>query len=226
MDTNTTPVEPSGSLTGVAADALIAEYKSLRDEIVQRINFQFLIMAGTVALLAALIPLAAKYANGHHVTVLFAAPLVFAATTWLYFEQDIFITQAASYLNNSLAPRLREHVSQDVAGSLMQWEIERHRMLFGNPTTKRLVDVMFWVRLFAVLGAGIAAMLVALVVIIEKSPDRVLRWFDYPLIVIDLAVIGGLCWLSRHVRHRYEGITGELGPSDMDSPKQLDPRGE
>jgi hypothetical protein len=196
------PAEPSG----VAADALIEEYKSLREEILQRCQFQLVIMAATIALVSAFLPLAAKYATGEHLTVLFAAPLVFAATTWLYFEQDIFITQAADYLNNTLAPRLRRRIPEEHHEVIMQWEIERHRMLFVDTTTNVLINIMFWVRLLAVLGAGVAALAVAVVVAIDGSPKAVLHWWDYLLGGIDAAVIIGLAWLSRHVRLRYEAI--------------------
>lgn len=210
MDTDSPPRNPPEPLTGVAADALIEEYKSLREEILRRCQFQLVIMAATVAITSAFIPLAAKYANGQNLTVLFAAPLVFAATTWLYFEQDIFITQAASYLNNSLAPALRKRVSTDHGGVIMQWEIERHRMLFDDGKTKRLIAIMFWVRLFAVLGSGIAALVVATVVALQESPGDALEWFDYVLATIDVAVIAGLAWLSRDVRGRYEDIDSGL----------------
>lgn len=206
MDTDPPPKQLPEVITGVAAEAVIAEYQSLRSEILERCKFQLLIMGATVALAVAYFPLALAYTSGREVTVLLAAPLLFAATAWLYFEQDIFITQAASYLNQSLAPALRERVSADARDIVMQWEPERRRMLFDDPTTKTLVTLMFWMRLFAVLGAGIAALVVALGVAIEESPRDSLSWWDYPLAITDIAVIVGLAWLSRHVRQRYEGI--------------------
>lgn len=206
MDPDAPPCAQPEPLTGVAADALIEEYKSLREEILRRCQFQLLIITVTVAIASAFIPLAARYSSEQHLTVLFAAPLIFSATTWLYFEQDIFITQAATYLNTGLAPALRARLPADVGGVVMQWEVHRHEMLFVDRTANGLVTAMFWVRLVAVLGFGVAALAVAIFVAIDESPGDSLHWYDYLLAVIDVAAIAALSWLSRYVRKLYAKI--------------------
>jgi hypothetical protein len=207
-DTKTNP--KLDGLDGFTADAVLEEYKSLRAEILLRCQFQLIIMTATVVLVAAFVPFAAKYAGDSNLTVLFAAPLVFSATTWLYFEQDIFITQAATYLNSDLAVEVRKLLPEADADLIWRWEERREEMLLGTKKDRRLLSAMFAIRLSMVLGAGIVALVVGLVVAADASVSQSVHWYDVPLIIADIGAIWGLARLSRDVVRRYERIHGAL----------------
>ncbi len=187
--------------------ALIEEYRSLRHEIGQRVQFQLLVMGGIIALSTALIPVAIDHVDTTNVTLLLAAPVVFAITAWLYFEQDIFITQAATYLNQDLAGAVRSRLPTPQAHNVMQWEIRRGKMLFSTRASRRLIDVMFGFRLIATLGPGATSFIVACgLVLTARDPLAAVHWWDWVLAGVDLVAMAFLGWLSRYVVGLYRAI--------------------
>jgi hypothetical protein len=187
--------------------ALVEEYRTLRIEIGQRVQFQMLVMGGIVALSTVLIPIAVDRVHTGNVTPLLAAPIVFAVTAWLYFEQDIFITQAASYLNQDLAVAVRSRLSPDRSDYVMRWERRRNEMLFSTKRLRRLMDLMFGFRLLATLGPGATSFVVACGLVLSAAePIESMHWWDWVLVAADLIVIAFLAWLSRYVLGLYRAI--------------------
>jgi hypothetical protein len=143
--------------------ALIEEYKSLRSEIKQRVTNQLTVAGGNLVLVAASIQYLLPH-FGITISVL-VAPVLFAAVSWLYFEQDVFIIHAASYLHQSLRPAIIARVNSGQPGlqhdvkQIMAWESFRRESLFGGTFDRAFLWFMTVFRVLATAGPGIAILL-------------------------------------------------------------------
>jgi len=149
------------------SDALMEEYKTLRTEIAQRVQSQFVITGANLAFLSAVLVKLPDWANADHVNLLLALPLVTPVIAWLYFEQDVFVTQAASYLHNKLRPAVMRRVASEASNTpvepveeLMGWEDYRNELLFSRPRDRRFMMMLVVFRLLANTGPGVAMLLV------------------------------------------------------------------
>lgn len=116
-------------------DAWFEEYKALRSDIIQRVQLQTQIIAFIILISGASIPLVFKIVDSRFFTFfLLISPLYFIVG-WLYFEQDIFMTQAATYLNGVLRPKIIHSLDDKNIGdkldkeSIFNWEIYRNKIL-------------------------------------------------------------------------------------------------
>ena len=119
----------------IEAEALMEEYRSLRSEIGQRVQNQLYIIGGNLALISALLGIMAKSFSIQNLTFILLTPMVFFVITWLYFEQDVFLTQAAMYLHQRLRPIILRRIAEEAACAegelvLMEWEKFRNEVLF------------------------------------------------------------------------------------------------
>lgn len=200
-----------GKLEG---DALMEEYKALRSEIAQRVQSQFVITGANLAFFSAVLVKLPDWANADHLDLLLALPLVTPIITWLYFEQDVFVTQAASYLHNALRPAVMQRVVSEAASStlepveqLMNWEGYRNTVLFQDPRNRRFMRMLVVFRLFANIGPGTAMFLVGVWILHETvvlcAVTR-LQWF---LLSVDMAALIFSAWQYGSVFGRYLRIT-------------------
>lgn len=189
----------------------VAEYEQVREEILQRGNHQVTIQAAEVALGAAILSFSGHF-KGAHASLLLAFVFPFALLAWYYFEQDLLITQAASYIERKLKPRISKHVSElmgDERLSLLGWETFRREKLLGKKEGDRT-----WTRLG--LGFRYAAWVGPEIVLWVAGVRRFgLAFHKYPvlekiltltLIVAGLATILALALLVWAVFVRYRGI--------------------
>jgi len=199
-------------ITDLETNSLIEEYKSLRSEIAQRVNYQTLIMAGELALISGTLGLVSQSYSVDKLTFLLFAPLIFIVISWLFLEQDVFIAQAASYLHQDLRPLIIRRIAQEARPpqaeiSVMRWEAFRKEELFGT----RKKQLNFWVTtIFRALATiGPAAVLIGAVMLIKPEVYKDLTPLQDTLLGIDLALIVFLCYQYWSVYQRlYRGITG------------------
>ena len=144
-------------------DAWFAEYRALRDDIMRRVQLQVQIVAFTVLITGAGIPLVLEIVSSKlFIFFLLIAPLYFAVG-WLYFEQDIFLTQAATYLNTTLRPSIIKSLNKNGIRDgldknfIFYWEIFRNRALFGDLRKRIFIYTMTVFRLLVTVGPGLAA---------------------------------------------------------------------
>lgn len=169
--------------------AILAEYQALRAEAKQRINNQLLIFAGSVALAAAVVPVAQHSHSSTRWQVLLGASVLFGLVGGLYFDQHHFVNQIGRYIDCWLRPRLLEELGRTTDDRrLFGWEIwlqerDRYRLTF-----------VF--RFAATFGVGIACLSAGLALAI--SYDSPLRWYDYAALCADALVYGGMLVLMVH----------------------------
>ena len=140
--------------------ALMEEYRTLRAEIQQRVTNQLTIAGGNLALVAAAIQFVLPNFGITGSTLLL--PILFAAVAWLYFEQDIFIIQAASYLHQRLRPAIIARLTSSEPGArvpddVLAWESFRGDALFGQTFYRRFLWFMTAFRVIATAGPGLLA---------------------------------------------------------------------
>ena len=108
--------------------ALMEEYRTLRAEIEQRVTNQLTVAGGNLVLIAAAIQFVLPSFGISARTLVM--PILFAAVAWLYFEQDVLIIQAASYLHRKLRPAILARIGSDRAAArspddVFAWEAFR-----------------------------------------------------------------------------------------------------
>lgn len=178
-----------------ALDVMLAEYRSLADEIRQRTSNQFLILGGAVALMAATVPLYRGIPDPTRSLVPMVGPLLLFFVGWLYFEQDVFITHVAGYLHRDLRPRIQMQLVSDHGLSpletVLRWESYRRSILFGR--SRGLIWSMAFFRALFVCAPTLC---VAAVVILRFQWQRVDEFHHH--VAVGLAVAGCLAglWLS------------------------------
>ncbi len=147
----------------LAVEALIQEYISLRSEISQRIQHQLYIIGANITFFAAILTFLNPILTFERLTILLAMPMISFVIAWLYFEQDVFLTQAASYLHQGLRPAILARLPGKIEDNadVLNWEGFRRNVLFDKPQNRRFLRYMVWFRLLATLGPGIAIMAVA-----------------------------------------------------------------
>jgi len=200
-------------------EVLIEEYRSLRAEINQRVQNQLYIIGGNLALLAAAFQLILPdLAKGKVTTLTLLCPFVFYVVAWLYFEQDVFLTQAATYLHQRLRPAILNRVQHSsgpatAVNDILGWEDFRNAVLFRQRTNRVFLKLMTAFRLLATLGPGVAILgAIVRVVILDKTiafHSPVLWYFLYGF---NLVALGVLIYLALHVIYLYSQIGVSLWP--------------
>lgn len=191
------------------AEVLLAEYTDLRGEIHQRVSNQLLVLGGNVALLAGVLPAYDRLKELAPLSFL-ALPILFSIVAWLYFEQDIFLTQAATYLHKELGPRLSS-VIQTGSGNppvpLFQWERFRGEVLFQRTRERRLLATMIVFRYLATMGPGIGGLALGLTNLRWGASDYKVRAAAGLMVLIDLTLVSFLTYLARLVIRLYREIS-------------------
>ncbi|QFT93840.1 hypothetical protein FIU86_13400 [Roseovarius sp. THAF9] len=161
-------------MSNLIENALLAEYNALRTEILERVKVQYIILAGIGVFASILLGLDASSAQSSelegavqatasslklervdHSMVYLVSPVVFCVLTWLYLEQDEFITQAARYIDQYLKPTAMRIVGQDDADgepAIFNWEQIRGDFLFGDQISRAWIWLMVFFRAIACLG--------------------------------------------------------------------------
>lgn len=181
---------------------LLEEYRDLRSEIAQRVSNHLVILGGVVVLGAALVPLMKDESMRR--PVLLVIPIIFGTVSWLYFEQDIFLTQAATYINNHLRPQLSRRVADP--SRLLGWEGFRNQVLFSRRENRVFLRIMTTFRLGATLGPGIAAVAIAPIVVLRQQNLQSVPTWQLVLYAVDLLVVGLLVFQGTKVVKLYRGI--------------------
>jgi hypothetical protein len=199
--------------------ALMEEYRTLRAEIQQRVTNQLTIAGGNLALVAAAIQFVLPNFGITGSTLLL--PILFAAVAWLYFEQDIFIIQAASYLHQRLRPAIIARLTSSEPGArvpddVLAWESFRGDALFGQTFYRRFLWFMTAFRVIATAGPGLAILLGIAVIRLEPGiyPQALKRYnndpiLDVVLFVVDAALQIALLHYAFRVRSLYGTISGK-----------------
>lgn len=200
-------------------EVTLEEYRGLRNEIMHRIRMQFQIIVAAVILVGAALPFIPAILESQRFVMFLAAAPVYLALGWLYFEQDTWITQAATYLNSEVRSRIAkalvnsrpvEQSEKDVPRLLqriLRWEDFRNEMLFGRCSGIVFSVIMLFFRLTLAAGAGLAA-LFAFVYFTSLNPSTHQQWhlidatlfgFDVLLAIIVILTAVRTLW-------QYKGI--------------------
>lgn len=194
----------------------LEEYRALRNEISHRIRMQFQIIAACLVLIGAAFPFIPSILESERFfTFLLIAP-IYLALGWLYFEQDTFITQAATYLNSEVRQKIAkilvnsrpseqiEKGGVDPSKRILRWEDFRSELLFGRPLSKIWFYLMIFFRMVLAVGGGIGAIL-AFVQLNSLNPNMCRLW-EYFLFSFDslLAII--VISMGIRVYWQYKGI--------------------
>jgi len=139
---------------------LLEEYRDIRGEIARRVNNQLVVLGGMIVLVAALLPVVGK--EGYTDALILGAPFVFGTTAWIYFEQHIFVAQAAAYVHRCLRPAIMSRL--DNAQGVLAWESFRHDVLYGERVNRAFLHMMTMFQLIATLGPGSFVILSAFIV--------------------------------------------------------------
>jgi hypothetical protein len=143
--------------------AHLEEYKNLTDEIKRRVNYQLLIVGGNITFTAAVIGALADKFDAKHLTMILLLPLVSFVIVWLFFEQDVFVTQPARYIHRELRTAMIRCIDADPQNrpvdiaKVMQWEEYRTSLLFGHDSPySDFFKLMKFFRVVATVGPGAA----------------------------------------------------------------------
>jgi uncharacterized membrane protein len=180
-------------------DTMLVEFSALRDEIRQRINNQFLILAGSIALITALVPIVQHSSREARPTVFMVAGGVFGLIAALYFDQHLIVIQIARYTQEKLRPRLLEELQLPrTDDAILGWEqvrrqLDRLRLVFG-------------LRVTATIGVGVICMISAVVLNVREG-----SWSGYAI----AASVGDACiylalgaLVKSLVSHHYQLVAG------------------
>jgi hypothetical protein len=196
--------------------AHLEEYKNLTDEIKRRVSYQLLILGGNITFISAVIGTFSDNFDADHLTMILLLPLVSFVIGWLFFEQDVFVTQPARYLHQALRPALLRCIAKRTDGQaedlskVMAWEAFRNKLLFDPGSSYHgFFRLMVLFRWFATIGPGLA-LLVAAAYITWRSPGglyavTLLQWFLFTIDII--GVIFGFV-IHRRVDRFYREIPG------------------
>ncbi|MGC1890451.1 MAG: hypothetical protein WA709_30965 [Stellaceae bacterium] len=192
--------------------SLIEEYKSLRHEIGQRVYYQYLIIGGELALVSAALGFLSQVFVVEKLNIFLLSPPIFIAISWLYIEQDVFITHAASYLHQTLRPLIISRIAEETQRpqdriSIMDWERFRNTVLFRTHANRFFFRVMLTFRLLATTMPVIGLLIGALYLILTK-PDsyKNLNIFQYGLFGLDLLGFGFLVYQYQSVKRLFVKI--------------------
>lgn len=194
-------------------DAWFEEYKALRDDILRRAQLQVQIIVFIAIISGVSIPLAFKIVDsGLFIFFLLISPIYFIAG-WLYFEQDVFLTQAATYLNSVLRPKIIQSLSDENIGekldndSIFYWEIFRNRILFGDLKKRLFIYLMTLFRIMATTGPGLAAILGFIYYVsINSSTRRLWTGVEFFLLLFDIFLAFIILFLALKVITYYKKI--------------------
>lgn len=193
----------------------LEEYRALRNEISHRIRMQFQIIAASLVLIAAAFPFIPSILEKERFfTFLLIAP-IYLALGWLYFEQDTFITQAATYLNSEVRQKIAQilvksrpseqiEMGVDLSKRILRWEDFRNELLFGRPLGRFWLYFMVFFRMVLAVGGGVAAILAF--VQLTTLNSNICRLWEYFLFGFDslLAII--VISIGIRVYWQYKGI--------------------
>lgn len=179
--------------TDPIVETILVEFAALRDEIRQRINNQFLILAGSVGLATALVPIVEHSSSGTRPTVLIVAGGLFGLIAALYFDQHLIVTQIARYTHEILRPRLLEELGcTHDDGAILGWEQARRQL-----DRLRLV---FALRVMATTGIGAICVVSGLVL----GAGRSWPWYAVAALAGDAIIYLAIAALIRSlISHHY-----------------------
>lgn len=194
----------------------LEEYRALRNEISHRIRMQFQIIAASLVLIAAAFPFIPSILESEKFfTFLLIAP-IYLALGWLYFEQDTFMTQAATYLNSEVRQKIakilvdsypNEQIEKggvDPSKRILRWEDFRNELLFGRPVSRFWLYFMVFFRMVLAVGGGVAAIL-AFVLLTTLNPCTCRLW-EYFLFGFDSLLASIVISMGIRVYWQYKRI--------------------
>lgn len=194
--------------------ALIEEYKNLTDEIKRRVSYQLIIIGGNITFITAVINALSDKFDTNHLTIILLLPLVSFVIVWLFYEQDVFVTQPARYLHRKLRPAMLDVIESDSnppkdSSKVMNWEEYRNELLFSAGSDyKNFMWFMIFFRTAATAGPGIALVVGALYLTWDLSFCNNLTLLQMLLFIVDIVGIG-FCFYTHHrVNAYYKGIPG------------------
>lgn len=188
----------------------LAEYADLRDEIHQRINNQLLVLGGNLVLIVGIVPAYDRLLRLGPIAF-FVLTLAFAGASWIYFEQDIFVTHAATYLHRELRPAIVAQLTtadSTAPHGIFEWERFRNEALFRRASDRRLMSVMLAFRYLGTMGPGVGSLTLGLLNTHHRD-FRDYGWISYSLLAgIGMTATLFIGFLARHVLDRYRQIAG------------------
>jgi len=198
----------------IEAQALMEEYRTLRSEISNRVQNQLYLIGGNLALLSALLGVLAKSFSIQNLFLILIMPMVFFVITWLYFEQDVFLTQAATYLHQRLRPIILRRIAEETTLAedkieVMGWEKFRNEILFHRRRNRIFLQLMIIFRLFATLGPGLMLLISAIYLVFHNPCNwSQVEWIHYVLFGVDVIWFAYLCYQYQYVLRLYSEIEG------------------
>jgi hypothetical protein len=202
--------------------ALLEEFRVLRAEIQQRVINQLTVAGANLVLVAS----ASQYLVprfGINIITL-AVPILFAAVAWLYFEQDIFIIDAASYIHRALRPAIIARVrdanrSVDRAEQILGWESFRGTILSRRTFGPWFLLFMTFFRAIVTAGPGLAILTGVVIVWLDPHgfPDAV-KHYDHAVFAdrfffaLDVVLQAVVLYFALHVITLYKTIAATQEP--------------
>lgn len=132
-----------------AADAYLAEFESLRDEIFSRFESQRQAFNYLMALLAALAAVIASDKFNLDQRYILFLPIIASPLGFIFFDNEIVIWSIGAYINNDLRPKLSRVVKADVL------LIESRRSIYlsgSNSILHLLLSIGRWILFFLPVG--------------------------------------------------------------------------
>lgn len=187
----------------------LAEFEDIRFEIHHRVSHQLTIAGANVAIVVGVISFSSHFAHLPD-AVPFGLVFPFAVIGWLYFEQDVFITQAAAYLHTVLRPLIGTlaNTGSPEPVPLLEWEAFRNRKLFGRPRDRAWLWMMIVFRYAATVGPGLGLWIWGIQRIATTSSHHgTVGWVLYALLAATAALtLVGLGALAQSIVSRYNDI--------------------
>lgn len=180
-------------MTELEKQAFIEEYISLRGEINQRTQNQLYILGINMASFSTLFSLSGI--NFQNITLLLLVSIIYCIVAWIYIEQDIFLTQAAGYLNKVYRINLRNKIlecspNKDISINVMDWENYRNTVLFKIKRNRIFLRLMVLFRILAAFGPSIAIFVTfSYFLIVDPYMLSGMKSIDYFLFIINLIFI-------------------------------------
>jgi hypothetical protein len=178
------------------------------------VQHQLILLGANLTFLSAILAKLADSLDLPHLTIVLAVPLVSFVICWLYFEQDVFLTQAASYLHRALRPNILKRIEHDdpdgTKGNIegiFDWEKYRHNLLFQDSRNRLFMRLMIGFRLAATVGPGAVLFGIAIyVVLLPPWAITKLDYVQYMLLSIDLIGLIFCCYEYMSVNRLYSEI--------------------
>jgi hypothetical protein len=181
---------------------LLEEYRDLRGEIARRVNNQLVVLGGMIVLVATLLPVVGR--EGYTDALILGAPFVFGTTAWIYFEQHIFVAQAAAYVHQRLRPAILARV--DNGQDLLAWESFRNDVLYGRRINRMFLHTMTVFQLVATLGPGLFIILAALTVQPWRDESGAVETWRIVIFVLGCSILPVLLFQAMRSKHLYREI--------------------